>query len=204
MSSEAAPVVAAPASAFGPRRPRYYAGAENFAPSGLSSPAVPRRSLHPPVQGASYRSPASRGAGPVGGTARPAGVAAALPGSLRGTDGLRGGAHLGDVRVLLIAVAALRPHDMLERFSGEMRRRTWAIRILPNAAILLRLVPALAVVTYERWREEHHYLDIRIPVEAAQGKGTLGHMTSERPCLAGTPTRLLPQSAGCGLLDVIH
>ena len=33
-------------------------------------------------------------------------------------------------------------------------------RILPNAASYLRLVPALAVETHERWLEENRYLNM--------------------------------------------
>ena len=46
-----------------------------------------------------------------------------------------------------------------------MRRRTRVIRILPNAAIRLRLVRALAVETYERLPKENCYPDIEDPRE---------------------------------------
>ncbi len=39
--------------------------------------------------------------------------------------------------------------NMLERFNGELRRRTRVIRIFPNEASCLRLIRALAVETHE-------------------------------------------------------
>ncbi len=48
--------------------------------------------------------------------------------------------------------------NMLERFNGELRRRTQVIRIFPNPASCLRLIRALAVETHERWLEENRYL----------------------------------------------
>ena len=50
--------------------------------------------------------------------------------------------------------------NMLERFNGELRRRTRVIRIFPNAASCLRLIRALAVETHERWLEENRYLNM--------------------------------------------
>ena len=50
--------------------------------------------------------------------------------------------------------------NMLERFNGELRRRTQVIRIFPNAASCLRLIRALAVETHERWLEENRYLNM--------------------------------------------
>lgn len=50
--------------------------------------------------------------------------------------------------------------NMLERFNGELRRRTRVIRIFPNEASCLRLIRALAVETHERWLEENRYLNM--------------------------------------------
>src|SRR3546814_7864322 len=43
--------------------------------------------------------------------------------------------------------------NMLERFNEEIRRRTYVVRIFPNAPSCLRLVRALAVETHENWLE---------------------------------------------------
>ena len=48
--------------------------------------------------------------------------------------------------------------NMLERFNGELRRRTRVIRIFPNPASCLRLIRALAVETHEGWLEDNRYL----------------------------------------------
>src|SRR3546814_7262364 len=45
--------------------------------------------------------------------------------------------------------------NMLERFNEEIRRRTYVVRIFPNAPSCLRLVRALAVETHENRSEEH-------------------------------------------------
>ena len=50
--------------------------------------------------------------------------------------------------------------NMLERFNGELRRRTRVIRIFPNPASCLRLIRALAVETHERWLEDNRYLNM--------------------------------------------
>ena len=42
---------------------------------------------------------------------------------------------------------------MLERLNEEIRRRTYVVRIFPNAASCCRLVRALAVETHENWRK---------------------------------------------------
>ncbi len=42
---------------------------------------------------------------------------------------------------------------MLERLNEEIRRRTYVVRIFPNAECCLRLVRALAVETHENWLE---------------------------------------------------
>ena len=50
--------------------------------------------------------------------------------------------------------------NMLERFNGELRRRTRVIRIFPNPASCLRLIRALAVETHEGWLEDNRYLNM--------------------------------------------
>ena len=54
--------------------------------------------------------------------------------------------------------------NMLERYNGEIRRRTRVIRIFPNEKSCLRLIRALAVETHERWLTEQRYLFGRIGV----------------------------------------
>ena len=49
---------------------------------------------------------------------------------------------------------------MLERLNEEIRRRTYVVRIFPNAEACLRLVRALAVETHENWLEAHRYLNM--------------------------------------------
>src|SRR3546814_9426701 len=50
--------------------------------------------------------------------------------------------------------------NMLERFNEEIRRRTYVVRIFPNAPSCLRLVRALAVETRENWLEANRYLNM--------------------------------------------
>ena len=50
--------------------------------------------------------------------------------------------------------------NMLERFNEEIRRRTYVVRIFPNAPSCLRLVRALAVETHENWLEASRYLNM--------------------------------------------
>src|SRR3546814_3177008 len=50
--------------------------------------------------------------------------------------------------------------NMLERFNEEIRRRTYVVRIFPNAPSYLRLVRALAVETHENWLEANRYLNM--------------------------------------------
>jgi transposase-like protein len=54
----------------------------------------------------------------------------------------------------------LKSTNMLERFNEEIRRRTYVVRIFPNAASCCRLVRALAVETHENWLEAHRYLNM--------------------------------------------
>lgn len=50
--------------------------------------------------------------------------------------------------------------NMLERFNEEIKRRTYVLRIFPNAESCLRLVRALAVETHENWLEANRYLNM--------------------------------------------
>ncbi len=50
--------------------------------------------------------------------------------------------------------------NMLERFNEEIRRRTYVVRIFPNAESWLRLIRALAVETHENWLEANRYLNM--------------------------------------------
>ena len=56
----------------------------------------------------------------------------------------------------------LKSTNMLERFNEEIRRRTYVLRIFPNAASCLRLVRALAVETHEAWIEATRYLNMEV------------------------------------------
>ena len=52
--------------------------------------------------------------------------------------------------------------NMLERLNEEIRRRTYVVRIFPNAASCLRLVRALCAETHEAWLEAHIYLNMQL------------------------------------------
>jgi transposase-like protein len=54
----------------------------------------------------------------------------------------------------------LKSTNMLERLNEEIRRRTYVVRIFPNADACRRLVRALAVETHENWLEAHGYLNM--------------------------------------------
>src|SRR5262245_43111824 len=54
----------------------------------------------------------------------------------------------------------LKSTNMLERLNEEIRRRTYVVRIFPNAESCLRLVRALAVETHENWMEANRYLNM--------------------------------------------
>lgn len=54
----------------------------------------------------------------------------------------------------------LKSTNMLERLNEEIRRRTYVVRIFPNAQSCLRLVRALAVETHENWMEANRYLNM--------------------------------------------
>jgi transposase-like protein len=50
--------------------------------------------------------------------------------------------------------------NMLGRLNEEIRRRTYVVRIFPNAESCLRLVRALTVERHETWLEDHRYLNM--------------------------------------------
>lgn len=52
--------------------------------------------------------------------------------------------------------------NMLERQNEEIKRRTYVIRIFPNAESCLRLVRALAVELHENWIEATKYLNMEL------------------------------------------
>lgn len=54
----------------------------------------------------------------------------------------------------------LKSTNMLERLNEEIRRRTYVMRIFPNAASCCLLVRALAVETHENWLEAQRYLNM--------------------------------------------
>lgn len=54
----------------------------------------------------------------------------------------------------------LKSTNLLERLNEEIKRRTYVIRIFPNAASCLRLIRALAVEIHEDWIEQHRYLNM--------------------------------------------
>jgi len=56
----------------------------------------------------------------------------------------------------------LKSTNMLERYNEEIKRRTYVVRIFPNADSCLRLIRALAVETHESWIEGHRYLDMNL------------------------------------------
>jgi putative transposase len=50
--------------------------------------------------------------------------------------------------------------NMLERLNEEIKRRTYVVRIFPNADSCLRLVRALAIETHENWMEANRYINM--------------------------------------------
>ena len=54
----------------------------------------------------------------------------------------------------------LKSTNMLERLNEEIRRRTYVVRIFPNAQSCLRLVRALTVETHENWMEANRYINM--------------------------------------------
>lgn len=56
----------------------------------------------------------------------------------------------------------LKSSNMLERLNEEVRRRTYVVRIFPNAASCLRLVRALCAETHEAWIEDKRYINMEL------------------------------------------
>jgi len=56
----------------------------------------------------------------------------------------------------------IRTTNMLERYNGELRRRTRVIRVFPNPASCLRLVTAHAMEQATVWSEQSQYLDMNL------------------------------------------
>ena len=54
----------------------------------------------------------------------------------------------------------LKSTNMLERLNEDLKRRTHAVRIFPNAESCLRLIRALCVETHKNWLEAHRYLNM--------------------------------------------
>lgn len=54
----------------------------------------------------------------------------------------------------------LKSTNMLERFNGEIKRRTNVVRVFPNPDSCLRLIRAIAVETHEDWLEANRYLNM--------------------------------------------
>ena len=54
----------------------------------------------------------------------------------------------------------LKSTNLLERLNKEIKRRTRVVRIFPNPASCLRLIPALCAETHEGWLEDHRYLNM--------------------------------------------
>lgn len=59
----------------------------------------------------------------------------------------------------------LKSTNMLERINEEIKRRTYVIRIFPNAESCLRLVRALTVEMHEDWIEATRYLNMSFLME---------------------------------------
>ena len=59
----------------------------------------------------------------------------------------------------------MRSTNLLERFNEEIRRRTYVVRIFPNAESCLRLVRALAAEQHEEWQEGSRYLNMTLLTE---------------------------------------
>jgi transposase-like protein len=63
-------------------------------------------------------------------------------------------------RLPLVHRKHMKSTNMLERLNEEIRRRTYVVRIFPNAESCLRLVRALTVERHEAWLEDHRYLNM--------------------------------------------
>jgi hypothetical protein len=79
--------------------------------------------------------------------------------------------------------------NMLERLNEEIRRRTYVVRIVPNAESCLRLIRALTVERHEAWLEDHRYLNMD-PLEGSTTSGRLSdaqaHQGDEPPLSAAS------------------
>jgi putative transposase len=69
-------------------------------------------------------------------------------------------AKIIDPRRARVATSIMPVTNLLERLNEEIKRRTYVVRIFPNAASCLRLVRALAVEMHENWLEAHRYLNM--------------------------------------------
>jgi len=68
-------------------------------------------------------------------------------------------------RLPLVHHKHMRSTNLLERFNEEIRRRTYVVRIFPNAESCLRLIRALAAEQHEEWQEGSRYLNMTLLVE---------------------------------------
>ena len=59
----------------------------------------------------------------------------------------------------------MRSSNLLERLNEEIRRRTYVIRIFPNADSCLRLVRALTAEQHEEWQEGSRYINMQLLIE---------------------------------------
>lgn len=59
----------------------------------------------------------------------------------------------------------MRSTNLLERLNEEIRRRTYVVRVFPNAASCLRLVRALVAEQHEEWQEGARYLNMQLLIE---------------------------------------
>jgi Transposase, Mutator family len=76
--------------------------------------------------------------------------------------------HRGDLDLFPAAAGAQEAYEAdqhAQRLNEEIRRRTYGVRIFPNARSCLRLVRALCVETYEAWLEAHIYLNMQLLTE---------------------------------------
>ncbi|KRP97628.1 hypothetical protein AOQ72_17265 [Bradyrhizobium yuanmingense] len=80
---------------------------------------------------------------------------------------------------------------MLERLNEEIRRRTYVVRIFPNAESCLRLVRALTVERHETWLEDHRYLNMDLLKEHKKEALRQAALTMLRPTkgMHATPLR---------------
>ncbi len=72
---------------------------------------------------------------------------------------------LASLAVPLAHRVRIRTRNGLERLHQEIKRRTRAVRIFPNAAACVRLVTALCVEQSEEWVSGRRSLDMSAPAE---------------------------------------